>query len=275
MTTKKSQLRPTDFAILRKGRELEEQGLLKWTRKDLPLNISYLYFRHRISHLVRCGYVTVAERSSSAYYNLTPSGDLVAGHSQEHDSPAPSHLLSEDELISLIMSLGFKHPELHDIRATFPLRGAHSILKTSTQWVEAPNGTLSAFHKLSRTRSLRIQCYATDRIEVFVACSSEPFPASVGGLIDLASVFGLAREHVRYPVLTPPDVSQWVVVQLHFNADTRGGELSGQTFNATFTTLAGALGRIYSKGDNVRVEEARKPMKTLAELTRDILGETS
>ena len=264
-------LRPADWKILRSGASLERQGYASgWGWKNVrPAIGSYGYFRHRIRELGRAGLVQEVERSSCALYRLTQLGHIrVRGP----PSPPASALVSQTDLLELLDSLELQPLQVHNVRLAFVVPFSYRTLQVAEGWKMNPANRLLTLQVPSdASRRLTLSC-TPNMMEVFVACSRRPFEASVGGILELASVAGHARHLICGYGLQVPEVSEWVVTQCEFNRNSRGG-ISGPRFNVTFTTFTGALARIYTKeGMGVRVEAGVRPNRSLPGFVEDALG---
>lgn len=264
-------MRPADWKILRSGATLERQGYASgWGWKDVhPAVRSYGYFRHRIRELGRAGLVQEVERSSCALYRLTQ-----LGHIRVRDPPSPpaSAPVSERDLLALLDSLELQPLRVHNVRLAFEVPFSYRALQAAEGWETNPaNRLLTLRVPTDANRRLTLSC-TPNMMEVFVACSRRPFAASMGGILELASVAGHARHLISGYGLQVPEVSEWVVRQCEFNRDSGGG-FSGPRFNVTFTTFTGALVRVYTKkGIGVRVEAGVRPNRSLPGFAEDALG---
>ena len=128
-------------------------------------------------------------------------------------------------------------------------------------------------------RQLTVRVHRNSKVTAYLKCSRCPIEVTLQSLSSLSAFLGSVRKQLTdltkgnaYPDNEIPDVTNWVVVQWHYGKDGIR-EISGPSFNVTFSTWFEELARIYMRKrghlSKPRFEIVEKPRKTLAEAFAD------
>jgi hypothetical protein len=239
---------------------MEDAGLTIWHIKDLQGLGTYGSIRNALSKMKTNGYIKSPYRGG---HSLTTKGKLF-------DDKLPyGGVLDLRALLEDVAA--FEDPAVHNIRLSFRVVGMYLHERGRLPWVEmAGNGGLLQEFRAQSRRLVKVMVFSSDRVQVIVACSGEPYHASLDGLLVLAADLGGVHSSIRIDGLRFPSVSDWVVDQWEWARDSKGS-IEGH-LSVTFRTLYDELARIYNRKGRIRVERKERVNQPITDLIERFLG---
>jgi len=231
-------------------------------------------FRNKISKLIKDGQVEVCYYSSCAFYTLKGfkfGKAMTPNHTVVHNDP----------IYKMLQDLPLDKQSIHDIRLRFRVPNIWKIFSFNTNFPSNKRSKDIVIPSWNKNNAIvRTMIHKTDLVSVIVACSLEPIPLDVNGIIRFFTLLAIVQEKLQ-TVLdsataincgekcnTIPEYRTWLISMWHFGRDALV-EYVGEKFSITVECAQHILTRLYVKEfsgiKKIRIERQEYPQKTLTD----------
>jgi DNA-binding transcriptional ArsR family regulator len=219
-------------------------------RDFLELNLTHGTIRNNLSKLKKMGLIERSHKGNDAYYTIAQDS---LQNTMTLDRIWVTTITTKPQLASLIDSIAYDSPAVHNIRLVFRcptiyntllrLKAAEKILPKSEDLVLSRETLEKGAIKAG------IIVHKNDLVSISLACSDHPIHFNIAGLVILNSSLTRVEEQLRSKVLNLIDIpyyGSWIVKMWHIGVDS-SQRYTGPAYEETWDHITGVMYRVYVK----------------------------
>jgi hypothetical protein len=279
------------YLVLLEGRPFYYGDFTRFEVNGRKYEPSYGTIRNKFSKLEKQGKIKVNCNSKPVFYELKESNLHYKSMTVTHTGGLiVTNISHNDPLYTRLKTLPMGNQSIHDIRITFLVPHIYETFAINTTFdKEDYSGDIRPFKCWNvNNASIQITIHKSNTVSVILACSQEPFPLDLSGIVaffsTLSDIHGLlvgvmlsiyGQKINEIENRTIPPLSDWTIKMWHFGRDSLI-EYSGKDVHDTVERAKHVLERVYPKIIKskriLRHEFQEYPNKTVFDAIEDKLN---